>query len=56
MLVSQVSHVTPQVQHTAIQELALLASTSDASRLEILAAGGDKQVIKMASRYEEASP
>ena len=39
VLVSQVSHVTPQVQHTAIQELALLASTSDASRLEILAAG-----------------
>ena len=54
VLVSQVSHVTPQVQHTAIQELALLASTSDASRLEILAAGGDKQLIKMASRCEEA--
>ena len=38
VLISQVSHLTPEVQHTAIQELALLASTSDSSRLEILAA------------------
>ena len=53
MLISQVSHLTPEVQHTAIQELALLASTSDSSRLEILAAGGDKQLIKMAQRCED---
>ena len=53
VLISQVSHVTPEVQHTAIQELALLASTSDSSRLEILAAGGDKQLIKMAQRCED---
>ena len=53
VLISQVSHVSPELQHTAIQELALLASTSDSSRLEILAAGGDKQLIKMAQRCED---
>lgn len=53
VLIGQISHLTPEVQRSAVQELALLASASDASRLEILAAGGDKQLIKMAQRCEE---
>ena len=52
VLIGQISHLTPEVQRSAVQELALLASASDASRLEILAAGGDKQLIRLLQRCE----
>ena len=52
VLIGQASHVAAEVQRAAVQELMLLAGTSEASRREILAAGGDKQLMRLLQRCE----
>ena len=53
ILVDQVAHATADLQlRAAVQELSLLASTSDACRLAILSAGGDKALIRLLQRSE----
>jgi uncharacterized protein YajQ (UPF0234 family) len=52
ILISQVSHDAHDVQRAAIQELSLLASTSDSCRTAILAANGDKTLLRVLRHSE----
>ena len=52
VLVNQIAHVAQDVQRSAVQELSLLASTSDHLRLSILGAGGDRSLMKLVHRTD----
>ena len=53
VLIKQAHQSAPEVQRSAVQELALLGSASNDRRLEILAAQGDKQLVKLVQRCED---
>ena len=55
ILLRQVGHVAFDVQRAAVQELSMLASSSETIRMAILSSGGTSSLLKMMSRTESYS-
>ena len=54
MLIKQLNHESPGVQCAAVQELSLLAASSETCRIGTLAAAGDRQLVRLAGMTNDA--